>query len=93
MLNKKAISPIIASTLLIVVSVIIVVVVLTLGTDFTRKGTTQVDNVFGNYKETVDISLFPRNYANGKLTFRNSSNQNIVVLGYKIFDENTSDGA
>lgn len=93
MLNKKAISPIIASTLLIVVSVIIIVVVLTFGTNFTKKGTTQVDNVFGNYKETVDISLFPRNYANGKLTFRNSSNQNIVVLGYKIFDENTSAGA
>ncbi len=93
MLNKKAISPIIASTLLIVVSVIIIVVVLTFGTDFTKKGTIQVDNVFGNYKETVDISLFPRNYANGKLTFRNSSNQNIVILGYKIFDENTSAGA
>ncbi|MDD3244867.1 MAG: hypothetical protein PHU47_01835 [Candidatus ainarchaeum sp.] len=48
MLNKKAISPIIASTLLIVVSVIIIVVVLTFGTDFTKKGTIQVDNVFGN---------------------------------------------
>lgn len=84
-MKSKAISPIIASILLIIVSVILVVIFLTWGKEFTSTGMNISDTVL---KETNKNYLIGSSKLNSKgiLTFKNITpdEKSITITGYQI---------
>lgn len=88
-LNKKAISPLIATILLIVVAVILVTIVLTWGKDFTTNSLSTVDNMISD--DCVGISLSISNCTidpvNNKVTFflRNNSTDSFAFPATEKF--------
>lgn len=84
-MKVKALTPIIATILLIVISVILVVTVLSWGKNFTTQGLRDSDKVI---KECNQITMFSGSKVDpkGNISFKNisPSNQTHVIIGYKI---------
>ena len=83
--NKKAITPIVASILLIVVAVILVTIVLNWGKGFTNQGLEGTNKIL---KETTKNYMIgsPIINAQGILSFKNITpgDESIIITGYKI---------
>lgn len=83
--NKKAITPIVASILLIVVAVILVTIVLNWGRGFTNQGLEGTNKIL---KETTKNYMIgsPIINAQGILSFKNITpgDESIIITGYKI---------
>jgi hypothetical protein len=90
-MNKRSISPLIATILLIVVSVILITVVLTWGSAFTKDNLNQTNSIL-NLKES-DLSSFIsvvsythlENISN--IVIRNLHGEKITFVGYKLISE------
>ncbi len=90
--KQKAITPIVATILLVVVSVILVTIVLNWGKSFSNSSLATVDTeklVKSNASEFVYTKVF----SDGIIQFNygppdSLTNQNIVITGYKIFSDN-----
>lgn len=84
-MKVKALTPIIATILLIVISVILVVTVLSWGKNFTTQGLRDSDKVI---KECNQITMFSGSKVDpkGNISFKNISpgNQTHTIVGYKI---------
>ena len=84
--NKKSVSALIATILLIVVAVALIAIILTWGKDFTNKSVAQVDT----FKDASGVYFIqPVKLANGTLIFKNISTdqRDINIIGYKIIAE------
>ena len=83
--NKKALSPIVATILLVVVAVILVTITLSWGKGFTNKGLEGSNTIL---KETTNNYMIgsPKLNAQGVLSFKNISpgDKSITITGYKI---------
>ena len=85
MLNKKSLSPLIATILLIVVSVILVIIVLTWGKNVSLTSLNTTDTIFTEADSYLYMFSFQK-LQNNNLIFKNisSSNKDIIIVGYKI---------
>ena len=89
MLNKRSLSPLIATILLIVVSVILITVVLTWGKGFTESTINNTD-LFTSFTEDVDlknfilVDSFIQTPTKNNLVLKNSSDKNITIVGYSL---------
>ena len=86
--KRKAISPLIATILLVVVAVAIIGIVVSWGKGFTTSSLDQTTNVYKQADETIMLSF--QSLDNGVLIFKNIStfDKDLEITGYKIFSEN-----
>ncbi len=83
MLDKRSLSPLIATILLIVVSVILITVVLTWGSDFARDKLSTAKNLSA---QNIDLTglISSRPISSQNILISNNSSQDLNITGYKI---------
>ncbi len=81
--NKRSVSPLIATILLIVVSVILITVVLTWGSDFARDKLSTAKNTS---TQTTDLTglVSSKSISSQNILISNNSSKDLNVTGYKI---------
>jgi len=85
MINKRSLSPLIATILLIVVSVILITVVLTWGKGFTENTTNQATDLLESSKNVSKRDFFwQTSLVGNQLVLRNISDSDLEIKGYKI---------
>jgi hypothetical protein len=92
-MKSKAISPIIASILLIIVSVILVVIFLTWSQSFTNEELNKQSNLNDLELSDAEHYIYPKTFSNGLMQFNysppaNIGTKDIVINKYKIFYDN-----
>ncbi|HOZ35696.1 MAG TPA: DUF1566 domain-containing protein [archaeon] len=90
--NKKAITPIVASILLIVVAVILVTIVLNWGRSFSNSSLATADTEKLSKSDASEF-VYTKAFSDGVIQFNYAppdslTSQNIIITGYKIFSDN-----
>ena len=90
--NKVAITPIVATILLVVVAVILITVVLSFGRDFSNKSLATVDTEKLSKSDASEF-VYTKAFSDGVIQFNyappaNLKDQEIIITGYKIFFDN-----
>jgi flagellin-like protein len=89
-LRKKAVSPLIATILLIVVAVILVTVLLTWGKFFTSSSLDSANQGLSLTRSDAELYIYPKSLTNGLLQFNYSPQSNfgeIVIESYKVLSD------
>lgn len=87
----KALSPIIATILLVVIAVILVSAILSFGKNFTTKGLNQTKDVKDLSKSDAEHFIYPKTFSDGVIQFSYSPPNNfgdINITKYKILYDN-----
>ncbi|HOZ36182.1 MAG TPA: Hint domain-containing protein [archaeon] len=90
--KQKAITPIVATILLVVVSVVLLTIVLNWGRDFSNKSLATV-NTEKLSKSNASEFVYTKAFSDGVIQFNyappaNLKDQDIIITGYKIFFDN-----
>ena len=84
-INKRSLSPLIATILLIVVSVILITVVLTWGSDFAKNNTEKANTFLESSKQIPKSGVFWLDSLIGdKVILKNNLSSSVEIKGYKI---------
>jgi hypothetical protein len=91
-MKLKALSPLIATILLIVVSVILVSIVLSFGQSFTAQGLDKTKDIKELSQSDAEHFVYPKTFSNGTIQFNysppNNSFGDVQITKYKIIYDN-----
>ncbi|HOW29796.1 MAG TPA: Hint domain-containing protein [archaeon] len=91
-IKKKALSPIIATILLVVVSVILVTVIMSFGQSFTAQGLDKTKDIKELSQSDAEHFVYPKTFSSGVMQFNysppNNSFGDVQITKYKILYDN-----